>query len=233
MFAIFLTEGMNPFYQNISSFPTLIYTILLVVCVIYWAGAVLGLIDLEVLDLGIEGFDTSGDISGDVGGDSPHSTPDVLAGLLLRFGLVGVPLTISLSIIVLIGWLLCYYVVHFVFPYVPGSLLKLAAGVPVLLATLYIAAHITGVVIRPLRPLFAKATQDTIKHVLGQTAIVRTSRIDNDFGEVNLDDGGAGLILKARTTGDDRFVKGDKVVILEMLEDQNVYRVISEQEFLG
>ena len=50
---------------------------------------------------------------------------------------------------------------------------------------------------------------------------------------MNLDDGGAGLILKARTTGDDRFVKGDKVVILEMLEDQNVYRVISEQEFLG
>lgn len=230
MFAIFLTEGMDPFYQNISSFPTLIYTILLVVCVIYWAGAVLGFVDIDIIDLDLDSLDTSG---GDVGADSPHSTPDVLAGLLLRFGLVGVPVTISISILVLIGWLLSYYIVHFVFPFVPGSFLKFVAGIPVLLATLYVSARITSVMIRPLRPLFEKATQETVKHVLGQTAIVRTSRVDNEFGEVDLEDGGAGLILKARTTGDDRFAKGDKVVIYEKLSDQNIYRVISEEEFLG
>lgn len=230
MFAIFLTEGMDPFYQNISSFPTLIYTILLVVCVLYWAGAVLGFVDIDIIDLDLDSLDTSG---GDVGADSPHSTPDVLAGLLLRFGLVGVPVTISISILVLIGWLLCYYIVHFVFPFVPGSFLKFVAGIPVLLATLYVSARFTSVLIRPLRPLFEKATQETVKHVLGQTAIVRTSRVDNEFGEVDLEDGGAGLILKARTTGDDRFVKGDKVVIYEKLSDQNIYRVISEEEFLG
>ena len=230
MFAIFLTEGMDPFYQNISSFPTLFYTILLVVCVIYWAGAVLGFVDIDIIDLDLDSLDTSG---GDVGADSPHSTPDVLAGLLLRFGLVGVPVTISISILVLIGWLLCYYIVHFVFPFVSGSFLKFVAGIPVLLATLYVSARITSVLIRPLRPLFEKATQETVKHVLGQTAIVRTSRVDNEFGEVDLEDGGAGLILKVRTTGDDRFVKGDKVVIYEKLSEQNIYRVISEEEFLG
>ena len=230
MFAIFLTEGMDPFYQNISSFPTLIYTILLVVCVLYWAGAVLGLVDLDILDIDLEGFEVS---NGEVSADSSHSTPDVLAGLLLRFGLVGVPVTISVSILVLIGWLLCYYTVHFVFPFVPGALLKFVAGIPVLIGTLYISARVTGVLIRPLRPLFEKATQETVKHVLGQTAIVRTSRVDNEFGEADLNDGGAGLILKVRTTGDDRFVKGDRVVIYEKLSDQNIYRVISEEEFLG
>lgn len=230
MFAIFLTEGMDPFYQNISSFPTLIYTILLVVCVIYWAGAVLGFVDLDILDLDLDGLDTAG---GELSADSPSATPDVLAGLLLRFGLVGVPVPISFSILVLIGWLLCYYTVHFVFPFVPGSFLKFVAGIPVLLGTLYVSARITSVLIRPLRPLFEKASQETIKHVLGQTAIVRTSRVDNEFGEVNLEDGGAGLILKARTTGDDRFVKGDRVVIYEKLSEQNIYRVISEEEFLG
>ena len=110
MFAVLLSDGMDPFYQNISSFPTLIYTILLVVCVIYWAGAVLGFVDIDIIDLDLEGFDTSG---ADVGGDSSHSTPDVLAGLMLRFGLNGVPVTVSLSIVVLIGWLLCYYAVYF------------------------------------------------------------------------------------------------------------------------
>ncbi|MGI9263397.1 MAG: DUF1449 domain-containing protein [Gammaproteobacteria bacterium] len=229
MFAFLLNEGMDPFYQNISSFPTLIYTILLVVCVFYWAGAVLGLVDIDVLDFDFDSLDTSGDI----GQDSPHSTPEALAGLMLRYGLVGVPVTISISLMVLIGWLLCYYIVHFLFPFVPGSFLKFVAGIPVFLVTLYVAARITGVLIRPLRPLFRKATQETIKQVLGQTAIVRTSRVDNEFGEATLEDGGAGLILKVRTTGEDRFEKGDKVVIYEKLSEQNIYRVISEQEFLG
>lgn len=230
MFAIFLSEKMDPFYQNIGSFPTLIYTILLVVCVIYWAGAVLGFFDLDIIDIDLEGFDLE---SADVNPDTPHTTPDVLAGLLLRFGLVGVPVTVSVSLLVLFGWLLCYYVVHFLFGFIPGSFLKFVAGIPVFFGTLYVATRITSVLIRPLRPLFQKATQETIKQVLGQTAIVRTSRVDNDFGEATLDDGGAGLILKVRTTGSDRFEKGDRVVIYEKLDEQNIYRVISEEEFVG
>lgn len=230
MFAIFLSDKMDPFYQNISSFPTLIYSILLAVCAIYWAGAVLGFVDLDIIDLDLDSLDLDG---ADMNPDTPHTTPDVLAGLMLRFGLVGVPVTVSISILVLIGWLLCYYAVHFLFGFIPGSFLKFVAGIPVFVATLYIAARITGVLIRPLRPLFQKATQETIKQVLGQTAIVRTSRVDNDFGEATLDDGGAGLILKIRTTGSDLFTKGDRVVIYEKLSDQNIYRVISEDEFVG
>ena len=221
---------MDPFYQNIGSFPTLIYTILLIVCVLYWAGAVLGFVDLDIIDLDLDGLDLD---TADMNPDSPHSTPDVLAGLMLRFGLVGVPVTISVSILVLIGWLLCYYIVHFVFGFIPGSFLKFVAGIPVFFGTLYLSARITGVLIKPLRPLFEKATQETIKQVLGQTAIVRTSRVDNDFGEATLDDGGAGLILKVRTTGSDRFEKGDRVVIYEKLSEQNIYRIISEEEFVG
>ncbi len=230
MFAFLVSEGMDPFYQNIGSFPTLIFSIFLVVTILYWAGAVLGFVDLDVIDLDLDSLDSP---SGDAGADSTHSTPDVLAGLMLRFGLVGVPVTVSLSILVLFGWLLCYYAVHFLFPLVPGTFLEYVAGIPIFFASLYFAARITGVLIRPLRPLFQKATQETVKQVLGQTAIVRTSRVDNEFGEATLEYGGAGLILKVRTTGEDRFSKNDKVVIYEKLNDQNIYRVISEEEFLG
>ena len=51
MFAFLLHESMDPFYQNISSFPTAIYTVLLGICLVYWLGAVLGLFDLDLLDL--------------------------------------------------------------------------------------------------------------------------------------------------------------------------------------
>ena len=152
---------------------------------------------------------------------------------MLRFGLVGVPVTISLSVLVLLGWLLSYYIVHFFFSLIPFDILRFVVGIPVLIGTLYLAARMTSVIIRPLRPLFQKATQETVKQVLGQTAIVRTTRVDNDFGEASLDDGGAGLILKIRTTGDDKFKKGDRVVIYEKLSAENIYRVISEEEFVG
>ena len=99
--------------------------------------------------------------------------------------------------------------------------------------TLYFAVWLPAFANRPIRPLCKNASQNTLRDVLGQTAIVRTSKVNNRFGEVFLADGGAGLIFKARSTGDEVFNKGDRVVLLEYKEVENVYRVISEKEFLN
>jgi len=76
MFAFLFHKSMDPFYQNISSFPTAVFTILLGVCLVYWAGAVLGLLDLDLINV---------DASIDLNADSGHMVPDVLAGLLIKF----------------------------------------------------------------------------------------------------------------------------------------------------
>ncbi|MCP5206344.1 MAG: DUF1449 domain-containing protein [Hahellaceae bacterium] len=228
MFAILLSDKMDPFYQNIASFPTAFFTFFLVICLLYWLVAVLGFVDLDVLDFDIP------DADGELGVNKTDLTaPDVLAGLMLKMGLHGVPVTIIVSFIALFGWLICYFVVHFLFGYLPQGLVRYIAGVPVLLGALYPAVLITAQIIKPLRPLFKNATQNTVKLVLGQTAIVRTSVVNRSFGEVFLADGGAGLIFKARATGDEEFKKGDRVVLLEYLDKENVYRVISEKEFLN
>jgi hypothetical protein len=227
MFAIFLTEGMNPFYQNIASFPTAIFTFVLAICALYWLIAVLGMVDIDILDVDLP--EAEGDL--DAAGAHEHGGPNALAGLLMRFGLVGVPATVILTLVALVGWLVCYYLVHFLFAWVPDGILRYLAGLPVLLVSLYLALIVTGVLIKPLRPLFQKTQQESSKHVLGQTAIVRTSRVDQEFGEAMLQDGGAGLILKVRASAGESFVKGDRVVLLEYLKDKNAYRVISEKEF--
>lgn len=229
MFAILLSESMNPFYQNISSFPTAFFTFFLAITVLYWLVAVLGFVDIDVLDFDIP--DADGEL--DINSDSGLSNANVLAGLMLRFGLQGVPVTIIISIISLIGWMICYYTVHFLFGFIPDGIIKFIAGIPVVFGALYAAAMLTAVIINPLRPLFQKAQQQTIKHILGQTAIVRTSRVDNNFGEAVLEDGGAGLILRVRTIGEEEFKKGDRVVLLERLDADNIYHVISESEFSG
>jgi hypothetical protein len=228
MFAIFLMDDMDPFYQNIASFPTVFFTFLLLLVVLYWLVAVLGLIEIDVLDFDIPEADGM-----DINPDTGLSNANVLAGLMLRFGLHGVPVTIILSFIALFGWFVCYYAVHFLMGMVPEGLFSFLVGIPILVGSLYVAVMITAVLIKPLRPLFKKASQETVKRVLGQTAVVKTSRVDNNFGEAILEDGGAGLLLKVRTIGDTTFSKGDRVVLLEHDKEKNTYRVISEEEFIG
>lgn len=227
MFAIFLTEGMDPFYQNLSSFPTLIFSFLLLLVVLFWLVAILGFVEIDVLDFDIPDADGAIDINPDTGLD----TPSVLGGILLRFGLAGVPVTIIISFVALFGWLICYYASYLLMGWVESTLLRFAIGAPILLVSFYVSVMITGWMIRPLRPLFERAQQETVKRVLGQTATVRSSVADNDFGEAILDDGGAGLILKIRSRGSDRFKQGDRVVLLEELENGNAYHVVSEREF--
>jgi hypothetical protein len=229
MFAILLTEGMDPFYENISSFPTIFFSFFLLVTVVYWLVAVLGFVDIDFLDFDIP--DSEGIL--DVNTETELSNPDVLAGLMLRFGLHGVPVTIIVSFIALFGWLASYYAVHFLLSMFPGGLFRFLLGLPILLGAFYAGVMVTAIVIKPLRPLFQKAQQQTVKHVLGQTAVVRTSRVDREFGEAVLADGGAGLILKVRSTGEAMFTKGDRVVLFEHLKEENVYRVVSEAEFRG
>jgi len=225
MFAIFLHESMNPFYQTITSFPTVIYTALLIFCLFYWLIAMLGVVDIDFLDL-----DLDGDIDISEGADAQHA----LAGLLLKLGLYGVPLTIILTILSLIAWIICYYSTYYLAPILGASILiKYAAGALIFVIATYIAALITGQIIKPIRTFFEKLEVNEIKHVLGQTVVVRSAIVNKEKGEAFMNDGGAGLLLNIRATGSDQFKKGDEVVLIEQISEKNIYRVIAKSEFSG
>jgi len=224
MFAILLNKGMDPFYQNISSFPTIIFTFFLAICVLFWLVAVLGIIDIDSLD--IDGLDAES------GSASEAISPNALAGLMLKFGLNGVPVTIIISFLSLFGWLVSYYSVHYLSALIPQGVFKVVFGLLVFIAAFWIAVLITAMLVKLLSPLFQKVEQQTIKRILGQMAVVRTSKVNESFGEAFLDDGGAGLILKVRSQDGQTFERGDKVVLLEYLESENAYCVISEQDFI-
>jgi len=223
MFAVFLHESMNPFHQTVTSFPTVIYTILLVVCVLYWVVAMLGLVDLELLDI---------DLDGDIDSNDSAETQNILAGVLLKLGLNGVPLTIVLTIIAIVGWLICYYTTYFGAKLLPDvGIIKIIAALVTFVIASYITVLITAQVIKPLRTLFSKFDVDETKHIIGQTVVVRSSVVNTDSGEAFMNDGGAGILLNIRTSTGDEFKKGDKVVVIEKLERDNHYKVIAESEF--
>ena len=219
MFAIYLHEGMNQFHQTATSFPTLIYTILLIICLAFW---LIGL-------LGFGGFDT---IDIDTDFDSDTGTPEGIAGFLLRYNLNHVPFTIILTFFAFFGWILSFLLVVYLRPLLPFEIVAFIFNIATLLVSAYLALLLTAQAIRPIRKLFIALNVDEIIHIIGQTAIIRSSEANSHSGEALLNDGGAGILLNVRTTSDkDIFYKGDEVVIIEEITENNLYRIISKTEF--
>ncbi len=216
MFAILFTDKMDGFYAIITSFPTVIFTVLLIVAIFYWLVAIFGVVDFDVLDTGEMG-------------DGGHGVNGI-AGLAMRLGLNGVPLPIIITLIALIGWFICYYTVHFLYPFVP-DIFELIVGAGVFVAAFYVSVMLTAQLIKPLRSFFKQADQQIEKTIAGRVAIVRTGRVDKKFGEATVEDGGAGLVVKVRSYKEEAFTRGDRVVLLEYDSSENSYKIISEAEF--
>lgn len=201
---------MQTFLDIALSFPTLVFSVLLAVAIGYWLLTLLGLLDAELLDLGGVGGE------GEIGG---------LSGALLKFGLDGLPIALIFSAIFLIAWVTSYFTDFLLLRQLDPGLLRTALAVAVVLVLLIVAVPLAGLALHPLRPLFANLAGPEAASLLGREAIVRSPKVGPSQGEADLDDGGAGLILKVRSP-DETFLRGERVVLVEYLPDQNAYRVI-------
>jgi hypothetical protein len=80
-------------------------------------------------------------------------------------------------------------------------------------------------VVRPLAPIFVHTTSRGGRHLIGKACVVRTGRVDDRFGQAELDDGGAGLLLHVRCAGENALKKGDEALIIDYDAQRDVYIV--------
>ena len=212
-----MQEAFLVFITKISLYPTIIFTGLVMFVTLYWVVSLLGMTDMDSVDLG----DAGGDV--DV---SNLSSTGFFTGLMLKFGLYGVPLIIILSLISLIGWLLSYLYTSFLHQNVDSGILYYLFGTGALIFVLVVSMWLTGLIISPIRKNIAKIPKRNSSSNVGKIAVVRTLSVTDKHGEAALNDGGAGLILKIRSDmSDNQLKQGDKVVLVEYLDDANTYRV--------
>jgi hypothetical protein len=211
---------MDVFLQIVLSFPTVVFSVLLTIAVVYWLMAALGILELDVLD---------GWLAPDIEGVEL----DGFAGTLMKFGLGGLPLMLILTVLVFVAWLLSYYVDYLVLRHVPPGAIHWLLGVVVMIGALVVAIPVTSVVLRPVRMLFDKLRPAPTRSLLGMVAVVRSPQVSATHGFANVEDGGAGLVLQVRTDIAAGFARGDRVVLIEYLDTDNAYRVIGEKEFQG
>jgi len=212
-----MQEAFLVFITKISLYPTIIFTGLVMFVTLYWVVSLLGMADMDSVDLGESGGDA------DV---STLSSTGFFTGLMLKFGLYGVPLIIILSLISLIGWLLSYLYTSFLHQYFDSGVLYYLFGTGALIFVLVVSMWLTGIIISPIRKNIAKIPKRNSSNNVGKIAVVRTLSVTDKHGEAELNDGGAGLILKIRSDTNDGLLKqGDRVMLIEYLDEANTYRV--------
>ncbi len=217
---------MTAFLQYALGFPTFIFGALLCFMLLYWLVAMLGLLEVDSLDHWVL-FDGSDHAHG-----VEHSA-SALAGLLLKVGLGGIPLTVILTVLFLLSWLASYVLCHWV-PMPKGwGLVNVLTGTAVGAAALVLGFMATVTVLRPLRGLVAKVAPAEIpKVLLGRTGLVRSAVVNATQGYGSVEDGGGGLNVQMRSP-ERELVRGAVIVLIEHLPDHNAWRVVSKQEFDG
>lgn len=221
---------MIDFLETCLTFPTVVYSVLLAVCVVYWLLAMTGLLDLDALDgllLG-DGHMFHGDVAHGAHGESGDST--ATAGMLAKLGLSGVPIMVVLTVLFFVGWIATYFVHLLVLSHLPDSL-RILAGIATLLGALVPGVLLTSLLLRPIARFMVKLKPQAAASILGRVGTVISPVVDAQGGRAEFEDGGAGLILQVRAPPGISFARGERVVLLSHDAQANTHAVISETEF--
>ena len=218
---------MSDFIQVTMTFPTLIYSVLLAFCVVYWLIAATGAVEPDAID-GL--FDLHHDAGTHHAAHADGDGGIGLGAILSKLGLSGVPIMVILTVLSFCGWLVTYFVQLFLLQPMPG-LMRWVLGAAVLIGALIPGIAITSLLLRPVAKLLTRLTPPETRSVLGRHGIVISPSVDADGGRVSIEDGGAGMILQARTQSGITLQRGDAIVLIHHDPDLDLYEVIPATEF--
>ncbi|MEO0444837.1 MAG: hypothetical protein AAF191_02040, partial [Verrucomicrobiota bacterium] len=171
----------------------------------------IGTLDLDAFDLGGPEFDLDVDLDTEGGEGSSSGSEGHWFGALIRFfNLVEIPGMVFLTFASLVWWLSQVITDH----YLNGGE-RMTFGLGLLLGNFVLGLFAAKAVTQPLRPMFKRLQQgESHIEVVGQTAVVRSQEVTEEYGQVELEKGGAPLVLNARVgEGDAPLVKGESAVV--------------------
>ncbi|GAA0811424.1 hypothetical protein [Spirilliplanes yamanashiensis] len=183
---------MGGFVEAALSFPTVLFTFLLAVVVVYWLVVMVGGADTDSL-----GEDAFGSV-----------------------GLGGVPVTVALSLLIAVAWFVSL-AGAVLLENVPG------AGAIALAAALVTAWVTTRLLVAVLRRAMPTGVEPSRQHFLGRTAVIRTQRVTDRFGqaEVAAADGSTALV-QVRQAGQDELRYGTVAVLYDFDADGEFFWVV-------
>ncbi|HMO12858.1 MAG TPA: DUF1449 family protein [Pirellulaceae bacterium] len=174
-------------------------TFLLGAVLMYWLLVILGVLGVDVLDF-------------DSGIDGVAESKTALLGAFKAFLQVGeIPIALMVSLFALLFWFTTVCANHYLNPEYAWWVMMLIT-VPAIVGSLLL----TRLLLMPLRPLFRKdeASLETRWTLIGRQASVNTLELNDQFGEIRIENDGPPLILNARSATGQRLKQGEVVAIV-------------------
>ncbi|MEM7353944.1 MAG: hypothetical protein AAF657_24295 [Acidobacteriota bacterium] len=216
---------MSGFIEAAFTMPTTVFSVLLILVVLYWLTVILG-----VLDLGI--FDGLFDVA-DGALDSAASAAEGLAEGVAEglaegagehhgcLGLAGVPGSIIGTALVVFAW-------GFSFggsKLLPGVASGMMAVVGLGLGAFVLSMGATAVALRPLRKAFVLPPVTGREDLVGRTCRITTLRVDEKFGQAEVIDEGAAILIQARSGEPNDLGRGSEALIFQYDPGREVFLV--------
>lgn len=206
--------------QICLAFPAVVFSLLLGLVLIYWACVMVGALDIDVFDLDLDAEGLGGDLDVDVDGDAGEGH-GVFADILARLDLTEIPLTVSLSLFTLLAWFVTLVAVQLLgslaTALVPGATIACGAAIVALAATSRSA--------RLLRPLFRTHHAPSNRSLVGNVCQITTLRVDESYGQAEVEDGGAGLLIQVRSQTAEALRRGSRALIYDYDAERGVFHV--------
>jgi hypothetical protein len=206
---------MELFLSEVFSFPTLIFTIPLIVLMLFWLMAFAGLVDIEIFDIDV---------------DADSEADSATGGWLETFGLDGIPLTVALTLVDIYAFAFTYLARKYITPLFDGILSATAIGFIVAMFAVIVAIPLAALCCKPLRKIFHTHEAVSKKDLDGVICTVTTQTVTESFGQATADDG---MVYSVRASTPNDLCKGSRIVLLEYSTEHDSYIVASEAEVMA
>ncbi|MCI4668126.1 MAG: YqiJ family protein [Bacteroidia bacterium] len=213
--------------------PTnLIYTVLLMVVLVYWLTVFLGFLDLDFLDIDIDtdldlemDVDIDADMDVDVDADTDTDIDGDGAGWFLKglsfFNLGKIPFMVFLSFLSLSMWAIAM----FSFAYFGQSLPWI--GLIILLPNFMVSLVVTKFFTWPMIPVFKSLNKEasSFKDLVGKVATLKMDAYPNKRSQAEIMSNGSSFLLNVRSSDDQIIKKGTKVLLVEYRADPSEFLI--------
>lgn len=209
-------------------FPTVVFSLGMVVVLAYWLLVILGALDIDLLggdghvDLAGAGKGVGDAIVGAKGGAEGLKVDGGGEGLWAGLGLAKVPVTISFSAVFLVCWILSLLGMF----YAPGIVGTAPWVAPTLLPlVLVVGLPLAGVLVRPLGRVFELREGKSNRDYIGHTCTISTGHVDDGFGQATVEDGGTVLVIPVRCDRPGALSRNDRALIIDFDSARHAYVV--------
>lgn len=237
-----MMTGLLDFFHEAFTMPTAVFSVLLVLVILYWLLAIFGGFHLDSLEGVSEAADSLADgalegvADGALDGVADGALEGAAEGADLEgvhhgwfetLGMAETPKSLLLSFFVFFAWLFSFlgmkYVPQLVSTAVHGALLALfLSGAAVVLGA---GAAIALMI--PVARFFAAAPPTTSRDLVGKICTVRTLRVTPTFGQGVIEDDQGSYLVSVRADEPNTLARGSRALVFDYDPEREVFLVSS------